>query len=55
MSFPLNKRDPRWQTISFEQTLRLFNEQTDEVLVVELVDPTPQVRPRFLASTTYLK
>jgi hypothetical protein len=54
MRFSFFKRVPRWHTKSSEQALMLFNEQTDEVLVVELVDPTPQERPRFLASTEYL-
>ena len=50
----LNKRDPLEHTRASEQALRLFNEQTDEVLVVELLDPTPQERPRLLASREYV-
>ena len=54
MRFPLIKRDPFLQTKSLVQALRLFIEQAEEILVVELADKTPQERPRFLASTTYL-
>ena len=54
MRFPLIKRDPLLQTKSLGQALRLFIEQAEEVVLVELLDPTPQERPRFLASTEYL-
>ena len=54
MRFPLIKRDPFLQTKLLVQALRLFIEQTDGVLVDELLVPTPQERPRLLASTTYL-
>ena len=54
MRFPLIKRDPFLQTKSLVQALRLFIEQTDGVLVDELLDPTPQVKPRLLASIEYL-
>ena len=54
MRFPLLKRVPRTHTTELRQILRLSDEQTDEVLVVELIALTPQERPRFLASTEYL-
>jgi hypothetical protein len=50
----LNKRDPLVHTRASEQAIRLFNEQTDGILVVELLVLTPQERFRFLATITYL-
>ena len=49
----LTGRDPREHNNLLEQTSRFFNEQIDEVLVFDLVETTPQERPRFLASTTF--
>jgi hypothetical protein len=54
MRFPSTKRDPRAHIKPLEQTLRLLNEQADEIWVVELLVLTPQERRRLLASTTYL-
>ena len=45
---------PRLHTKSLEQILRVLDEHSDEVLIDELLDPTPQERPLFLASTTNL-